>query len=114
MTSAINRGTLLAVIGVGLFAALPSSAGTKLICENPRREYLVIYEPGSLFVLLNPDSDSTKYKVIVDDNSDGSHIVTTETIEGGPTARLHLRPYQKMEIWSGGQLIQTDACYVQN
>ena len=114
MTSPNGMKNLLAVIGVGLFTALPASAGTALICENPRREYLVVYEPGSPFVLLNPDSDATKYKVMVDDNSDGNHIVTTETIEGGPTAQLHLRPYLKMEIWTDGQLIQTDACYLKN
>lgn len=86
-------------------------AETRLICENPRREYLVIYSPGAPALILNPDSDTTKYPVLVDDNADGSHVITASTPNAGPTARLHLRPYTKLEFWSGGQVVQTDGCY---
>ena len=71
----------------------------------------MIYEVGSGFLILNPDSDGTHYAVQMDDNSDARHVVTATTFEGGPMAQFHIRPYQKMEYWSGGQLIQTDGCY---
>lgn len=105
-------------VAVALLALAASSlpalgqAETRLICENPGREYLVIYEPGVPHLLLSPDSDATSYPILVDDIADASHVVTAATVEGGPTARLHLRPYLKMEFWSDGQVIQTDGCHL--
>lgn len=94
-----------------VFSSVYAYAETRLICENPRREYLVIYSPGASALVLNPDSDRTLYSILVDDLSDGWHVITATTPNGGPTARLHLRPYMKMEFWSGGQVVQTDGCY---
>lgn len=94
-----------------IFSTVSAYAETRLICENPRREYLVIYSPGASALVLNPDSDQTLYSILVDDLSDRSHVITANTPNGGPTARLHLRPYVKMEFWSGGQVVQTDGCY---
>ena len=99
------------VAAITLLTAVSASAETKLVCENPRREYLVVYERGAAFIILDPDSGETKYKVLVDDRTDDHHVVTAETVEGGPTVQLHLWPYQKMEVWSDGQLFQTYACY---
>jgi hypothetical protein len=96
---------------VVLFSSVSAYAETRLICENAQREYLMIYSPGASELVLNPDSDRTFYSILVDDLSDGSHVVTAATPNGGPTARLHLRPYLKMEFWSGGQVVQTDGCY---
>lgn len=100
----------LACVAVGFFT-VSAYAETRLICQNPRQEYLVIYSPGASEIVLNPDSDRTLYSILVDDISDGSHVITANTPNGGPTARLHLRPYMKMEFWSGGQVVQTDGCY---
>lgn len=94
-----------------VFASVSAYAETRLVCENPGREYLVIYSPGASALVLNPDSDHTLYQILVDDVLDGSHVVTAVTPNGGPTARLHLRPYLKMEFWSGGAVVQTDGCY---
>ncbi len=88
-----------------------AASAVSLVCENPRREYLVIYEPGARNILINPDSDNVGYPISVDDLGDDAHKVTASTPNGGPTAVLHLRPYQKFEYWSDGQLIQTDGCY---
>ena len=94
-----------------VFASVSAFAETRLICENPGREYVVIYSPDASELVLNPDSDRTLYPILVDDVSDGLHVVTATTPNGGPTARLHLRPYLKMEFWSGGEVVQTDGCY---
>jgi hypothetical protein len=105
MKSGILAG--LATLACGASAA----AETRLICENPGREYLVVYESGASDLVLNPDSDRAMYPILVDDVSDARHVVTAATSSEGPTVRLHLRPYQKMEFWSEGEIIQTDGCY---
>ena len=81
-----------------LLSGVSAAAETRFICENPRREYLVMYSPGASELVLNPDSEATKYPILVDDVADGSHVVTATTPNSGPTARLHLRPYKKMEL----------------
>lgn len=98
-----------------IFTMIAASCGyaeTRLICENAVNEYLVIYSPGAPTLILNPDSSATNYPVLVDDNEDRSHIIVASTPNNGPTARLHLRPYTKMEFWSDGHVVQTDGCYV--
>jgi len=94
-----------------ILSCVAANAETRLICENARSEYLVVYAPGAPDLVLNPDTDRTLYQVLIDDPSDGSHVVIAVTSNGGPTARLHLRPYVKMEFWSDGQMIQTDGCH---
>lgn len=102
----------IAVFLILLGSGIAAAAETRLICKNPGREYSVVYQPGAPALILNLDSTATAYPVLVDDVADGAHVVTATTPNGGPTARLHLRPYQKMEFWSDGQVVQTDGCYV--
>lgn len=94
-----------------LMVSLPALAETQLICENPIREYQVVYSPGVSELILNPDSDPTSYVILIDEAGEWAHVITAATPNGGPTARLHLRPYLKMEFWSDGELFQTDGCY---
>lgn len=96
--------------GMILLTSLSAFAETRLICENPGGEYVVVYSPGATDLVLNPDSDRTLYPILVDDMADRAHVVTATTPNDGPTALLHLRPYLKMEFWSGGQILQTDGC----
>lgn len=107
--------SLLRIIGViAVVSLLPDTLCAqelRLTCENPRGEYLVVYQYGSPEIALNPDTLDTRYAVLVDDVNDQSHVVIAQTTPGGPTARLHLRPYLKMEFWSDGQLMQTDGCF---
>lgn len=95
-----------------LAGVTPAAADTRLICQNPGREYLVVYSQGAAALILNPDSESTKLKVLVDDLTDSSHVVTASTSSDEHIVRLHLRPYLKMEFWSEGQITQTDGCYI--
>jgi hypothetical protein len=102
--------THLAIAALGSLP-LPLSAQVHLICENPIREYLVVYESGQPFLTLSPDTSNTRYQVIVDDNTDTSHTVIASVPDTDLTARLHLRPYLKLEFWANGEVFQTDGCY---
>lgn len=41
-----------------------ASAETRLIRENSRREYLVIYDAGASDLLLNPYTSHTRYPIL--------------------------------------------------
>ena len=103
----------LIVSAVVIFAGMGTAAVSQVrfICQNPLREYLVVYDPGSKSVILNPDSDNSRLSILIDDHTDGYHIITASTGSDGPMIRLHLRPYNKMEFWYDGEISQTDGCY---
>ena len=103
----------LFLAAVAMLAVTGSSAAAqkRLICQNALREYKVLYEPGVPELILNPDTSATVYPILIDEMTPNSHIITAQTPNGGPTARLHLRPYLKMEFWSDGQVNQTDGCF---
>lgn len=99
--------TVLALI----LPAVPASADTyQLICENPRREYTVSYGDGDTNIELGAPEGVTLYRVLAVERTAERHVVVALTINDGPTVRLSLRPYLRMEYWSGNQLFQTDAC----
>jgi hypothetical protein len=102
---------LVATSVLTLFASHSSWAfAAEMICKNPGREYYVVYEQGMPAVLLNPDSDKTAWPVLSLLFDDSQHVVIVDLGQPGMTAQVHIRPYKKVDIFSGGQLVQTDAC----
>jgi len=55
-----------------------------IVCENPRREYQLIYEEGAR----NPDSENVQYTVLAEETSPERHIVAAQTPSNGPALRL--------------------------
>lgn len=107
-------------ISLGAFAvlmpaiyALPAHADNfRLICENPRREYIVSFSDGDANIELGVADGTTLYRVLAVEKTDARHVVVAVTMDEGPTVRLSLRPYMRMEYWSGNNLFQTDACRI--
>ncbi|KFL28874.1 hypothetical protein JP74_00445 [Devosia sp. 17-2-E-8] len=81
-----------------------------MICKNPGREYYLVYEPGAEAVVINPDSDHSTWKVLSNLFDDTQHIVIVDLGHPGMSGQVHFRPYRKVEIFSSGQLVQTDGC----
>lgn len=107
--SSLSR-TLLAVAGL----AGPATAETyQLICENPRREYQVRFSDGDTNIQLDVPEGTTLYLVLAVEETEARHVLVALTMNDGPTVRLSLRPYLRMEYWSGNELFQTDACRTQ-
>ena len=94
-----------------IISAVQASADTyQLICENPRREYTVSFSDGDKNIQLGAPEGTTLYRVLAVEQTTERHVVVALTINDGPTVRLSLRPYLRMEYWSGNELLQTDAC----
>ena len=107
--SSLSR-TLLALAGL----AGPATAETyQLICESPRREYQVRFSDGDTNIQLDVPEGTTLYRVLAVEETEARHVVVALTMNDGPTVRLSLRPYLRMEYWSGNELFQTDACRTQ-
>ena len=82
----------------------------KLICENPRREYVVTYTDGDRAIQASDGVSETPYTVLAVEKTEEKHVVAAQTPNGGLSVRMNLRPYIRMEYWVDGQLFQTDAC----
>ena len=107
----MQKSTIVASL---LACSSPLAAETEvfsLICQNPRQEYAVEFLSGNDLIQLGSPGSDTTYRVLAEEETVDRHVVVALTTENGPTARLHLRPYQKMEFWTGDQLFQTDGCY---
>jgi hypothetical protein len=93
--------------------ALPAHANSySLVCENPRREYVVSFSDGDAKIQLGVTEGITLYRVLAIEKTDARHVVVAVTMGDGPTVRLSLRPYMRMEYWSGNEIFQTDACRI--
>ncbi|MET1410683.1 hypothetical protein ABVF61_00345 [Roseibium sp. HPY-6] len=84
-----------------------------LRCENPGREYQVIYSEGDRYVVINPDTQSARYLVLAVESGENKLVVAAQLVgtAEAPVLRAHFKPYRKMEYFVGGQVFQTDGCY---
>lgn len=88
------------------FPAPAKAAKLKMICENPRREYVLTFDEAANTVF----ADETRYRVLAVERTKSWLLVTGLTVNDGPTFRAHFRPYKKIEFFSDNQLTQTDGC----
>lgn len=105
--------TLVVRIAILLFLSSVFLCGTQvgatpieMVCENPHREYILNYDPEFGTVYAN----ETAYHILAVENTAERLVVAGVTVADGPTFRLHIRPYKKLEFFSGNQLTQTDGC----
>lgn len=90
-----------------LFSVAPAMAETiEMVCENPGREYVVVFDTDQNTVYAN----DTLYQVLAVERTSDRFVVVGVTVNNGPTFRLHLHPYKKMELYVDNQLFQTDGC----
>jgi hypothetical protein len=82
----------------------------KLICENPRREYIVTFADGDRAIIASDGVNATPYTVLAVEDTSEKHVIAAQTPNGGPSVQMNLRPYLRMDYWVDGQLFQTDAC----
>ncbi len=100
------------VMGAAFFAAASGGASAEsLICQNPGREYNLVFEPGAGTVVINPDGPTTLWPILSRVQGDAQRILVVDLGQEGMTGQVHLYPYQKVEIFSMGELVQTDACH---
>lgn len=97
---------VLLTLGVSVSPAFAEG----MICKNPRREYYLVYSQGDAAVVVNPDSEAAKWPALSNLFDDSQHIVIADLGQPGMTAQVHFRPYRKVDIFSDGQLVQTDGC----
>lgn len=95
-----------------LVAACGAASAESLICQNPVREYNLVVEPGAGAVVINPDGPTTRWSILSRVQGDAQRIIVVDLGQEGMTGQVHLSPYQKVEIFSKGELVQTDACHL--
>ena len=106
--------SLLVLASLQLMFSLPTvqAKTLKMVCENPRREYLVTFVEGGKQILASAgDGNDGHYTVLAVEKTGNKYVVAAQTENSGPAVRAHFRPYLKMEYWTNGELFQTDACH---
>ena len=104
-------GTMFVASTLMMLATNAHAQPLSMICENPGREYQVTYTLGNRDIILNPDTERTRYRVLAVEHAEGKLIVAAQTPNGGPAVRVHFRPYKKLEYFADGEVVQTDGCY---
>ncbi|OJX80108.1 MAG: hypothetical protein BGO93_01675 [Mesorhizobium sp. 65-26] len=98
---------LLMLAAFGMLVVPEARAATlRMVCENPRRDYVVTYEEGAKTMSAN----ETAYRVLAVERTKRKLVVAGLTVDDGPTFRAHFRPEKKIEYFSNNALMQTDAC----
>lgn len=83
-------------LAVAFTLATSNSYASGMVCKNPGREYYLIYEQGDMAVVINPDSDNAKWKVLATLFDDKQHVVVVDLGQPGMAGLVHLRPYRKV------------------
>lgn len=91
-------------------ATFGSTFAESMVCKNPGREYYLVYDQGDPAVVINPDGGGSTWPVLSTLFDDRQHVVITDLGQPGMTAQVHFRPYRKVDIFSAGELVQTDGC----
>jgi len=110
-TDTMRRDHFVKLLAVALSTAaiipqISLSDPVSLVCESPKREYRVEFDAD----LRSVSANDTQYSVLAVEETAERTAVVGLTTDGGPTYRLYLHPYKKMEFFSDGKLFQTDNC----
>ncbi len=102
--------TIAVLLAFGLFAGPVLAAQTKMICKNPRREYLATFdETTNTFKVEAAGADSFYIIERIEDDGNGL-VLRGKTIKDGPDFVAYLGAKKRIELIDGGQVIQTDPC----
>jgi len=97
----------LMLAAFGMLVAFEARAATlRMVCENPRRNYVVTYEEGAKTLSAN----ETAYRVLAVERTKRRLVIAGLTVDDGPTFQAHFRPEKKIEYFSNNALLQTDGC----
>ena len=101
------RTIISIALSIGLLT--PVFAGpVSMVCQNPRQEYLAVFDPETETFIINPETDRTQY-----------HVVTVEFLgvvsgqadpESGLDFKAHFFGPSRIEYSVDGRPAQTDRC----
>lgn len=106
----------IAAISLGAIALLAGNYNlaaankTKMICENPRREYLVIFDPEKHRFVVKAEDGLTKYRLRNVQNVPGGYVIKGSTIRNGPDFVAYTTGARRIEYFANFEKIQTDYC----
>lgn len=82
-----------------------------MICKNPRREYLVVFDPGARTLVLNPDSDASRYKVLaIESTPDRLTVAGMVGFDSGMGFSADFKPKHQVAFYVNETVRQIDHC----
>ncbi len=97
-----------------LFLLLAQEAGAEtitMICKNPRREYLVVFDSFAKSLVTKAEEGDTPYRVDKVRQVGRGYIVEGVTAPGGPSFHALIDNQKLIQLFVSNKLIQTDYCH---
>jgi hypothetical protein len=106
MRSLISLAVLLAMI-----VPAAASGQVSMICKNPRGEYLVVFDPSARTLILNPDSDASRYKVLaIESTPDRLTVAGMVGFDSDMGFSADFQPKHQVAFYVNETVRQTDRC----
>lgn len=102
---------LVLVAGICVFGAQEAGAETiTMICKNPRREYVVVFDSFARSFIAKAAEGDTPYRVEKVRQVGRGYVVDGVTTPAGPAFRAVIDRQKQIQFFVSGKLLQTDHC----
>lgn len=78
-----------------------------MVCSNPGRDYLVVFDREQRTFVLDPDTSATKYTILA---IEGDRVAGAVGYESGLSFLADIGDAARIEFYDGSKIVQTDAC----
>ena len=101
---------ILMLLVIGLIGGPAYAAQTEMVCKNPRRSYVVLFDKAANTFRVRVAGADNFYQIERVENTENGLVVRGKTIKGGPDFVAHLGLKKSIEFTDSGQIIQIDPC----
>jgi hypothetical protein len=99
------------IVGLSALIAQEAHAETiTMICKNPRREYLVVFDSFAKSLVMKAEEEDTPYRVDKIRRVGRGYVVNGVTTPGGPSFHALIDNQKLIQFFVSNKLLQTDYC----
>jgi len=101
---------ILMLLVFGLIAGPVYASETEMVCKNPRRSYVVLFDKAANTFRVSAAGVDDFYQIESVEDTGNGLVVRGKTVRGGPDFVAHLGLKKSIEFIDSGEVIQTDPC----
>lgn len=105
------RALLMICVLAGVSAPAIAAEPIKMMCTNPRQDYLVVFDEAKREFRTNPDTDDTTWKVLaIEDTADRLVVAGMVGQDSDLGFSAEFRPKPKIDLYVNDGVFQADSC----